>query len=95
MRLGYDTDLLAAVSEKLARQMQDQRRDVKRRHDLGSVTPLHPGVMVAVQRFRSDLDLYVHLHCLARRRLRGPRRGRAPRGPADTGATDTRRQRRL
>ena len=65
MRLGYDTDLLAAVCEKLARAlMQDQRRDVKRRHGLASVTSLHAGVMVAVQRFRSDLGLYVHLHCL-------------------------------
>jgi AcrR family transcriptional regulator len=66
VRLGYDTDLLAAVCEKLARAlMQDLRRAVKRRHGLASVTPLHAGVMVAVQRFRSDLGLYVHLHCLA------------------------------
>jgi hypothetical protein len=48
VRLGYDTDLLAAVCEKLARAlMQDLRRDVKRRHDLASVTPLHAGVMVS------------------------------------------------
>jgi hypothetical protein len=66
VRLGYDTDLLAAVCEKLARAlMQDLRRAVKRRHGIASVTPLHAGVMVAVQRFRSDLGLYVHLHCLA------------------------------
>ena len=66
VRLGYDTDLLAAVCEKLARAlMQDLRREAKRQHGLASVTPLHAGVMVAVQRFRSDLGLYVHLHCLA------------------------------
>ena len=58
VRLGYDTDLLAAVCEQLARAlMQDLRRDVKRRHDLASVTPLHAGVMVAVQRAHADMDI--------------------------------------
>jgi len=28
------------------------------------VARLHAGVFTAVQRFRSDLGLYVHLHCL-------------------------------
>ncbi|PCC73459.1 Putative transposase [Nannocystis exedens] len=65
VRLGYDTDLLAAVCEKLARAVvQDMRRAVKQLHSLASVTPLRAGVMVAVQRFRSDLGLYVHLHGL-------------------------------
>jgi len=35
------------------------------RHGLASVATLHVGVVTAVQRFRSDLGLYVHLHCLA------------------------------
>ena len=34
------------------------------RHGLASVQPLHAGVFTAVQRFRSDLGLYVHLHTL-------------------------------
>jgi len=44
--------------------MQDMRRSVKERHGLACVAPLHAGVFTAVQRFRSDLGLYVHLHCL-------------------------------
>ncbi|WP_434419212.1 transposase [Nannocystis pusilla] len=57
--------MLAAVCEKLARAvMLDLRCAVKQRHGLASVAPLHAGVMVAAQRFRSDLGLYVHLHCL-------------------------------
>ena len=34
------------------------------RHGLASVEPLHAGVFTVVQRFRSDLGLYVHLHSL-------------------------------
>lgn len=46
MRLSYDTELLAAVWEKLARAvMQEMRRAVKQRHGLASVTSLHAGVM--------------------------------------------------
>ena len=65
VRLGYDRELLAAVSEGLARAvLQDIRRSVKHEHGLASVAPLHGGVVTVVQRFRSDLGLYVHLHCL-------------------------------
>jgi hypothetical protein len=57
--------LLATVAESLARAvMQDMRRSVKERHCLASVEQLHAGVFTVVQRFRSDLGLYVHLHCL-------------------------------
>jgi hypothetical protein len=64
-RLGYDRELLAAVSERLARAvLQDIRRSVKHEHGLASVAPLHGGVVTVVQRFRSDLGLYCHLHCL-------------------------------
>jgi hypothetical protein len=42
----------------------DMRWSVKQRHGLGSVEPLHAGVYTVVQRFRSDLGLYVHLHSL-------------------------------
>jgi len=44
--------------------MQDMRRGVKQQHGLASVAALHAGVFTVVQRFRSDLGLYVHLHCL-------------------------------
>ena len=44
--------------------MRDMRRSVKVRHGLASVAPLYAGVFTAVQRFRSDLGLYVYLHCL-------------------------------
>ncbi len=65
VRLGYDQALLATVAESLARAvMQDMRWAVKERHGLASVEPLHAGVFTVVQRFRSDLGLYVHLHCL-------------------------------
>jgi len=65
VRLGYDRSLLAAVSRRLARVLtKDIRRSVKQRHALASVAPPHAGVVVVVQRFRSDLGLYVHLHCL-------------------------------
>ena len=65
VRLGYDRELLAAVSGRLARAvLQDIRRAVKREHGLASVASLHGGVVTVVQRFRSDLGLYVHLHLL-------------------------------
>ena len=65
VRLGYDQALLARVAEAFARAlMQDMRWEVKARHGLASVQPLHAGVFTAVQRFRSDLGLYVHLHTL-------------------------------
>jgi hypothetical protein len=65
VHLGYDQALLATVAESLARAvMQDMRWAVKERHCLASVEPLHVGVFMVVQRFRSDLGLYVHLHCL-------------------------------
>jgi hypothetical protein len=65
VRLGYDAPLLAAIVGRLARAvMQDMRRVVKQQHGLASVASLHAGVVTVVQRFRSDLGLYVHLHCL-------------------------------
>ena len=65
VRLGYDAPLLAAVAGRLARAvMQDKRHGVKQQHGLASVAALHAGVVTVVQRFRSDLGLYVHLHCL-------------------------------
>ncbi len=65
VRLGYDQALLAKVAEAFARAvMHDMRWSVKERHSLGSVEPLHAGVFTVVQRFRSDLGLYVHLHSL-------------------------------
>jgi len=64
VRLGYDAKLLAALAERLARAvMQDMRRSAKQQHGLASVATLHAGVVTVVQRFRSDLGLYVHLHC--------------------------------
>ncbi|MBK8260337.1 MAG: transposase [Nannocystis sp.] len=66
VRLGYDAPLLAAIAGRLARAvMQDMRHRVKQQHGLASVAALHAGVFTVVQRFRSDLGLYVHLHCLA------------------------------
>ena len=60
VRLGYDQALLATVAESLARAvMQDMRWAVKECHGLTSVEPLHAGVFTVVQRFRSDLGLYV------------------------------------
>ena len=44
--------------------MHDMRWSVKERHGLASVEPLHAGVFTVVQRFRSDVGLYVHLHSL-------------------------------
>ncbi len=63
--LGHDAPLLAAVAGRLARAvMQDMRHGVKQQHGLASVASLHAGVVTVVQRFRSDLGLYVHLCCL-------------------------------
>jgi len=65
VRLGHDEALAATVAESLARAvMQDMRWSVKERHGLATVEPLHAGVFTVVQRLRSDLGLYVHLHCL-------------------------------
>ncbi len=65
VRLGYDAPLLAAIAGRLARAvMQDMRRRVKQQHGLASVAALHAGLFTIVQRCRSDLGLYVHLHCL-------------------------------
>jgi hypothetical protein len=65
VRLGYDAPLLAAIAGRLARAvMQDMRHRVKQQQHLASVAALHAGVVTVVQRFRSDLGLYVHLHCL-------------------------------
>ncbi len=65
VRLGYDATLLAAIAGRLARAvMQDMRHRVKQQYGLASVASLHAGVVTVVQRFRSDLGLYVHLHCL-------------------------------
>ena len=65
VRLGYDAPLLAAIAGRLARAvMQDMRRSAKQQHGLASVASLHAGVVTVAQRLRSDLGLYVHLHCL-------------------------------
>ncbi len=39
-------------------------RSAKERHGLAAVESLHAGVFMVVQRFRSDLGLFVHLHGL-------------------------------
>ena len=65
VRLGYDSNLLRRVCQRFAhRIMAALRRHTKRAHDLASVEPLHPGLVIVVQRFRYDLGLYVHLHAL-------------------------------
>ena len=64
-RLGYDVELLGRVCRSLARRVsQSLRRRVKREHRLDTVATLHPGIVTVIQRFRSDLGLYVHLHRL-------------------------------
>ena len=40
------------------------RWSAKERHGLATVESLHAGVFTVVQRFRSDLGLFVHLHAL-------------------------------
>ena len=64
-RQTQECDAAVLVRRHLARAvMQDMRRSAKQQHGLASVATLHAGVVTAVQRFRSDLGLYVHLHCL-------------------------------
>jgi hypothetical protein len=66
VRLGYDGKLLDRLCETVAKRlMQSLRRRVKKRHGLSTMKGLCPGVIVVVQRFRSDMGLYVHLHILA------------------------------
>lgn len=66
VRLGYDASLLAAVNRSFARRlMQHLRRRVKAELGLPALSRLHGGVLTVAQRFRADLGLYVHLHCLA------------------------------
>jgi len=65
VRLGYDAGALDLVCRSLARHIgRVVRRGVKKQHGLASVTALHPGLITVVQRFRSDLGLFVHLHVL-------------------------------
>ena len=65
MRLGYDRALLGRECLRFAKRvMQTLRARTKRAHGLRSSASLHPGVLIVVQRFRSDLGLYVHLHAL-------------------------------
>ena len=65
VRLGYDRQLLGRVCQRFAkRAMQTLRQQSKREHGLRSSSNLHPGVLIVVQRFRSDLGLFVHLHAL-------------------------------
>ncbi len=65
VRLGYNRELLNEVcrvfSAHLTRWL---RRAAKRAHQRASLSGLHAGVITVIQRFRSDLGLYVHLHCL-------------------------------
>ena len=49
--------MVDAVSRRLRMRAKDD-------DGLVSVRSLHAGAVVVVQRFRSDLGLYVHLHCL-------------------------------
>jgi hypothetical protein len=54
------------VCQRFAKRvMQTLRRLALREHGLRSVQSLHSGVLLVVQRFRSDLGLYVHIHALA------------------------------
>ena len=65
VRLGYDRPLLVRVCQRFAKRvMQTLRQQTKREHALRSSCKLHPGVLIVVQRFRSDLGLFVHLHAL-------------------------------
>ncbi len=64
-RLGYDTKLLAKVCTSLSKRIgQVLRRRVQLAHGLARRGDLHPATLVVVQRFRMDLGLFVHLHCL-------------------------------
>jgi len=65
VRLGYDRPLLGRVCQRFAKRvMQTLRARTKCAHGLRSSRNLHPGVLIVVQPFRSDLGLYVHLHAL-------------------------------
>ena len=65
MWLGYDRALLGRVCQRFANRMKPTlRARSKYAHGLRSSAKLHPGVLIVVQRFRSDLGLYVHLHAL-------------------------------
>jgi len=65
MRLGYARRRLGRVCQRFAKRvMQTLRHQSKRDHGLRSSSELHPGVLIVVQRFRSDLGLFVHLHAL-------------------------------
>ena len=53
------------VARRFAKRvMQLLRRRVQAQLGLARRADLHPGVVIVVQRFRSDLGLFVHLHCL-------------------------------
>ena len=63
VRLGYDRKLLAKVRLPLGKRIdQSLRFRVKRHYNLKSVSHLHPGSLAVGQRFRFDLELYVHVH---------------------------------
>ena len=65
VRLGYDARALALVCRSFSRRVtQHLRRLCKQQYGLGSVARSHPGMLVVVQRFRSDCGLYVHVHAL-------------------------------
>ncbi len=65
VRLGYDKRLLALVCQRFAKRVQQTlRRQTKREHALATSNTLHPGMVIVVQRFRSDLGLFVHLDAL-------------------------------
>jgi hypothetical protein len=65
VRLGYDARALGVVCRSFARRvMQRLRARCKQQHALRSVGRLHPGMLVVVQRFRSDCGLFVHIHSL-------------------------------
>jgi hypothetical protein len=56
VRLGYAKQLLALVCQRFAKRvMQTLRRQTKLEHGLATQSTLHPGVLMVVQRFRSDL----------------------------------------
>jgi hypothetical protein len=64
--LGYDAKLLALVCQRFAKRvMQMLRHQTKGEHRLHRVQGLHSGVLIVVQRFRSNLGLYVHIHAIA------------------------------
>ncbi len=64
-RLGYDRRLLGRVCRRFAKRvMQTLRQQSKRERGLRGSSNLRPGGLIVVQRFRSDLGLFVHLHAL-------------------------------